>query len=98
MQCCSSAEDGFGGYEAPKVPEVGACKAVAVEGAQKIVAQFPGRTREIFCTRDCEDGSTSEHCTGKAMDMMCADGGGVSDRIPFPSRRVRTCVSLTNTR
>ena len=78
MTCCSSDAQGFGGYDPPKVPEVSdACKAVSVEGAQKILEEFPGRVREVFCTRDCEDGNSSDHCTGKAMDMMCADGGGV---------------------
>lgn len=83
MMCCSSDAQGFGGYEPPKVPEVGdACKAVSVEGAQKILDEFPGRVREVFCTRDCEDGNSSDHCTGKAMDMMCADGGGVHGPLP----------------
>ncbi|KAF7561960.1 hypothetical protein G7046_g2182 [Stylonectria norvegica] len=44
MKCCSSSATGFGGYKAPKIPPVGACKKVAVDGAGKIVKAFPGRT------------------------------------------------------
>lgn len=78
MMCCNSAATGFGGYSAPKIPAVGACKKVAVDGAKKIVAAFPGRVREIGCVRDCACPGTSDHCCGLATDMMCSDGGGVS--------------------
>ena len=79
MKCCLSSGNGFGGYSSPKIPPVGACKRVAVDGAGKIVKQFPGRVRQVFCTRDCKPGDRpSDHCTGKATDMMCSDGGGVS--------------------
>lgn len=79
MTCCSSDAQGFGGYEPPAVPEVSdSCLIVSVEGAQAILGEFPGRVREVFCARDCAEGDTSDHCIGKAMDMMCADGGGVS--------------------
>ncbi|PWI75078.1 hypothetical protein PCL_05736 [Purpureocillium lilacinum] len=79
FKCCASPAGGFGGYPAaPKIPAVGACKKNAVEGARKIVAAFPGRVREVFCTRDCKCPGTSDHCCGLATDMMCADGGGVS--------------------
>ncbi|GKT51468.1 uncharacterized protein ColSpa_11649 [Colletotrichum spaethianum] len=77
FQCCSSSASGFGGYGAPSIPSVGACKQVAVDGAKEIVAAFPGRVREVFCTRDCTCPGTSDHCCGKATDMMCSDGGGV---------------------
>jgi hypothetical protein len=79
FKCCQSSATGFGGYAAPAFPVVGSCKSVAVEGAKKIVAAFPGRVREIFCTRDCTCSSTpsSDHCCGKATDMMCSDAGGV---------------------
>ena len=76
FKCCSAGGTGFGGYAAPKIPAVGGCKQVAVDGAKKIVAAWPGRVREIFCTRDCVCGSGSEHCCGKATDMMCSDAGG----------------------
>ena len=80
MQCCSSGDAGFGGYEQPSLPAVNAaCKQVSVDGASAIIEKFPGRVREIFCARDCECKSGSEHCCGLAVDMMCADGGGVCD-------------------
>jgi hypothetical protein len=78
FKCCSSSATGFGGYAAPAIPAVGACKQVAVDGARKIVAAFPGRVRQVFCTRDCVCPGTSDHCCGKATDMMCSDAGGVS--------------------
>ncbi|SPO07717.1 uncharacterized protein DNG_10412 [Cephalotrichum gorgonifer] len=78
MKCCSSTATGFGGYAAPKQPTVGTkCLAVSVAGAKKITDQFPGRVREIFCARDCACTSGSDHCCGKAVDLMCSDGGGV---------------------
>lgn len=68
-----------GGYPAPKIPAVGGCKAVAVNGAKAVVAAWPGRVREIGCTRACACNAnpTSDHCCGKAVDLMCADAGGV---------------------
>lgn len=78
MKCCSSAATGFGGYSAPSYPAVGACKVAAVNGAKKVVAAWPGRVRQIYCTRDCACPGTSDHCCGKAIDFMCSDGGGVS--------------------
>ncbi|KAK3985820.1 hypothetical protein QBC44DRAFT_403706 [Cladorrhinum sp. PSN332] len=77
MKCCSSTATGFGGYSAPTIPAVGGCKAVAVNGARALVNAFPGRVREIFCTRACACPGTSDHCCGKAIDFMCSDGGGV---------------------
>ncbi|KAK1776091.1 hypothetical protein QBC45DRAFT_444629 [Copromyces sp. CBS 386.78] len=77
MKCCSSTATGFGGYSTPTYPAVGSCKQVSVTGAQTVVAAFPGRVREIYCIRDCEAGATSDHCTGKAIDFMCSDAGGV---------------------
>ncbi|KAK7424800.1 hypothetical protein QQZ08_008429 [Neonectria magnoliae] len=76
MKCCSSAAGGFGGYATPKIPTVGACKKVAVDGARKIVAAFPGRVREIGCVRDCACPGSSDHCCGLATDMMISDHGG----------------------
>ncbi|KAK4033592.1 peptidase M24, structural domain-containing protein [Parachaetomium inaequale] len=77
MKCCSSGATGLGGYAAPAVPPVGACKTVAVNGAKKVVAAFPGRVRQVYCTRDCACPGTSDHCCGKAIDFMCSDSGGV---------------------
>ncbi|KAL2138128.1 hypothetical protein VTI28DRAFT_7402 [Corynascus sepedonium] len=77
MKCCSSTATGFGGYDAPAFPAVGACQAVAVDGAKKVVAAWPGRVRQIYCTRDCDCPGTSDHCCGKAIDFMCSDAGGV---------------------
>ena len=79
MKCCNKPALGWGGYKAPKYPAVGACKAVSVSSAKKIVKAFPGRVREIGCKRNCAKGSTSDHCNGMAVDLMIADGGGVSD-------------------
>jgi hypothetical protein len=76
MMCCSSSAQGFGGYPAPSIPAVGACKAVSVAGAKKFVAAFPGRIREIGCKRDCGCPGSSDHCCGLATDLMIADGGG----------------------
>lgn len=82
MQCCDDAGDAWGGYGAPAVPAVGACQQVAVDGANTLLAAWPGRVREVFCTRDCACPGTSDHCCGKAIDFMCSDAGGVSF---FPS-------------
>ncbi|KAF2871152.1 hypothetical protein BDV95DRAFT_607427 [Massariosphaeria phaeospora] len=80
FKCCSSGATGFGGYSGPSIPAVGACKAVSVDGARKVVAQFPGRVREIGCTRACTCSATpsSDHCCGKAIDLMCSDAGGTA--------------------
>ncbi|KAF2192839.1 hypothetical protein K469DRAFT_729941 [Zopfia rhizophila CBS 207.26] len=72
---CQSAAQGLGGYPAPTIPSVGACKQVAVDGAEKIVAAFPGRVKSIGCTKDCECGSGSDHCCVKGTDMMYSDAG-----------------------
>ncbi|KAK3315730.1 hypothetical protein B0H66DRAFT_270187 [Apodospora peruviana] len=76
FKCCSSSATGFGGYSTPAYPAVGACKQVAVDGAKTIVAAWPGRVRQIYCTRDCACPGDSDHCCGKATDMMCSDAGG----------------------
>ncbi|KAH7163418.1 hypothetical protein B0J13DRAFT_464919 [Dactylonectria estremocensis] len=76
FKCCSSSARGFGGYKVPKVPSVGACKAAAVKGAQKVVAAWPGRVREIGCYRPNCSCAKSDHCCGKAIDFMISDAGG----------------------
>ncbi|KAF2257897.1 hypothetical protein CC78DRAFT_563255 [Lojkania enalia] len=78
FKCCQSSAQGFGGYSAPTIPAVGGCKQVSVDGAKKVVAAFPGRVREIGCTRACACNAnpTSDHCCGKAVDLMCSDAGG----------------------
>ncbi|KAF5962898.1 hypothetical protein FBULB1_13755 [Fusarium bulbicola] len=76
MKCCSSAATGFGGYSAPAIPAVGACKQVSVDAAKVVVNQFPGRIREIGCKRDCSCPGSSDHCCGLATDFMCSDAGG----------------------
>lgn len=53
-------------------------------GAQMAVAAFPGMVRQIYYIRDCEAGATSDHCTGKAIDFMCSDAGGVSHPLLSP--------------
>ncbi|KAL9053167.1 MAG: hypothetical protein Q9206_004038 [Seirophora lacunosa] len=78
FKCCLPGTSPSGGFPAPRIPGVGACKAIAVSGAQKVVNALPGRVREIFCIRDCAcSSSSSEHCCGKAIDYMCTSGGGV---------------------
>lgn len=78
FKCCQSAENGEGGYDGPppfygKAP----CKKVAVDGAEKIVAQFPKRIREVGCYRERKPGDrASDHHTGMATDMMCSDDLG----------------------
>jgi hypothetical protein len=85
FKCCQSSANGFGGYKVPSFPAVGACKQVSVDGSKRIVAAFPGRVHQVYCTRDCKCGSGSDHCCGKASDIMCSDNGGVSSPIPFLS-------------
>lgn len=96
FKCCVPGAGSSGGgssggksFKDPKFPSVGACKAVAVNGAKKIVDANKGLVREIFCTRDCSCPGTSDHCCGKATDMMCTSGGGVS--FPMISDCCRTC-------
>jgi hypothetical protein len=89
FKCCNSSAQGFGGYPAPRIPIVGACKKVAVDGAKKIVAKFPGHVREIGCKRGCPCTPDNDHCCGKATDMMCSDSGSVSsvlfkEEVPAP--------------
>lgn len=80
FKCCSSKAVGFGGYNDDKPPKPlkvsPGCLQVAVDGAGKIAAGWPGRIREVFCERGCQCGSGSDHCCGKATDLMCSDGGG----------------------
>jgi len=82
FKCCSSSATGFGVYAAPRIPTLGVCKQVSIDGAKKIVAAFPGRVREIGCYRSNCDCEKSDHCCGKATDMMCSDAGGVSFFLP----------------
>lgn len=91
VKCCDNPATGFGGYKAPKIPPVGACKKVAVSGAEKIVKAFPGRVREVFCIRDCACPGTSDHCCGLATDMMCSDAGGVSH---YRQYSIDSCYSV----
>lgn len=89
FKCCKSPERGFGGYGAPTIPSTSSgCKAVAIAGAKWVVARFPGRVKSIGCIRkcDCSANPSSDHCCGKAIDLMCSDAGGVSQPSPhFPS-------------
>lgn len=86
FKCCvAGTSPPSGGFPAPRIPSVGACKANAVNGAQKVVNAHPGEVREIFCTRDCSCPGTSDHCCGLAIDFMCSSGGGVSDPTSCPA-------------
>ena len=55
---------------------MGACKSVAVAGARAIVNAFPGRVREVFCIRNCACPGSSDHCCGKATDMVSSTCSG----------------------
>ncbi|KAH7385876.1 hypothetical protein BKA66DRAFT_440540 [Pyrenochaeta sp. MPI-SDFR-AT-0127] len=79
FKCCKSPERGFGGYGAPTIPSTSSgCKQVAINGAKWVVAKFPGRVKSIGCIRkcDCSANPSSDHCCGKAIDLMCSDDGG----------------------
>ena len=82
---------GGGGRGNPDIPTTGSgCKQVAIDGAKKIVAQFPGKINPVYCIRQCSDPSSSDHCTGKATDLMVADGGVSSLNLClFPCRYLR---------
>ena len=80
----SGGGGGGGGGDSPPFGKAG-CQQVAISGAEKVVAQFPGKILEIGCKRTCSD--SSDHCVGKATDLMVAklgvstiplDGVGVS--------------------
>ena len=66
-----------GGFPPPRIPSVGACQSTAVNGARALVAQFPGKIREMGCKRACRCPSNSEHCCGLAIDYMCSSAAGV---------------------
>ncbi|KAF1812600.1 hypothetical protein P152DRAFT_449315 [Eremomyces bilateralis CBS 781.70] len=90
FKCCQPGGDtgGEDGYPTPEYPAVGdatgSCKQVTVTSAEKVIEAFPGKVRELFCTRDCTCPGTSEHCCGRAMDFMCSDGGGVRTEAGEP--------------
>ena len=67
-------------FPTPRLPTLASgCKSIAIEGARKIRAQFPGRIKEIGCKRDCSiSGEVSEHCTGMANDLLVSSAWGVS--------------------
>lgn len=79
FKCCSAMTDaGYSGYGPPNTLTVGSCKSAAVAGAKAVVAAWPGKVREIGCYHPCTTGWSSDHCYGKAIDLMCSDAGGVS--------------------
>ena len=86
FQCCLAGTGtspnpggpGVGPFPPPRIPSVGACQLSAVNGARALVAQFPGKVREMGCKRDCPCPSNSEHCCGLAIDYMCSPAAGVS--------------------
>lgn len=49
-----------------------------IDGAGRIVEAWPGRIRRVYCARGCRCGEGSDHCCGKATDMMCSDAGGAA--------------------
>lgn len=58
-----------GGYPTPSLPTLASgCKQTAIDGAKKIIEQFPGKVAEIGCKRACT--GSSQHCTGMANDLM----------------------------
>ncbi|KAH7241220.1 hypothetical protein BKA59DRAFT_528813 [Fusarium tricinctum] len=79
FKCCNKSAPGFGGYPAPRLPTVGACKKVAVDGAKEIIG----------CKRDCPCTPDNDHCCRKATDMMCSDSGGAAT---MSGREIAECV------
>ena len=77
FKCCMpSGSSTPGSWPPPTFPSLSSgCKQIAIDGAKAIVAQFPGKTKEIGCIRKCDDPASSDHCTGMATDMMVANGG-----------------------
>lgn len=66
------------------------CLQVSVAGAEKILNELPEMVWEVFYARDCECGSGSDDCCGKAVDMMWSGGEDVRSLLPsagFPSFR-----------
>ena len=74
FRCCDSASNGWGGYSKP-IEHYGGCQKVAIDGAKAAIKAWPGRVREVFCKRTCRD--SSDHCDGKATDLMISDGSSV---------------------
>lgn len=74
FKCCMPSSSGggdSGGYPTPDFPSLSSgCKQTAIDGAKKIVNQFPGKIVEIGCKRACSDGDNSQHCNGMATDLM----------------------------
>ncbi|EXJ55516.1 hypothetical protein A1O7_08444 [Cladophialophora yegresii CBS 114405] len=71
FKCCMPAGSG------PQLPSTSSgCKQKAIDGAKAIVNAFPGKVKEIGCIRNCDDPSSSDHCTGMATDMMVTEAGG----------------------
>jgi hypothetical protein len=83
FKCCVPGGTS-GSYPPPAYPVVGACKAISVSGAKKVVEGNPGKVRQIYCTRDCACPGTSDHCCGLAIDFMCSSAGGVRTTIGEP--------------
>lgn len=74
FKCCSKPKSVFGTYKTPTIPTSN-CKAVAEKGAKIVMKQFPGRVKTLYCYANKPD---SDHNTGKAIDFMISDAGGVS--------------------
>ena len=71
FKCCMP---GGGAQNQPALPtRASGCQQVAINGAKAIIDQFPGRVRQIGCKRDCS--GSSEHCIGKATDLMVGPYG-----------------------
>ncbi|KAG9042463.1 hypothetical protein FS837_010830 [Tulasnella sp. UAMH 9824] len=87
FKCCVPDGGGDGPFPTPKFPDpTSGCKAVAINGVKKIVAQFPGKVREIGCIRDCpcDSDPSSDHCCGKANDLMVSRAAGVKTEAGKP--------------
>lgn len=72
FKCCQSPESGCGGYSEPSDSFEGGCEQVAISGARAIIAEFPGRVRQVGCKRPPGD-RPSDHYNGTATDIMCSD-------------------------
>lgn len=83
FKCCLP-KGSDGPWPTPAFPAVGECKKKSVDGAKKIVSAHKGKVRQIYCIRQCVDPTSSEHCVGLAVDLMCSRAGGVKTTAGEP--------------
>lgn len=66
FKCCFPS----GGTCTAKTTLVSGCTTVAINGGNAIARRFPCQVLEIGCKRNCADPTSSDHCVGKATDLM----------------------------